>query len=225
MEIKWVPLGQSIPDKIRAAHYRWLNMPPGLIPELASKFMLGLHGRKTVKDLTDTGDHYICSYLRFKKHCLMHPEWGAEARRLSELNSTAKKIANHYSKGKQFEFCKSGRHRMEGDNLMKGSVHRSRFCRACWLEKMTRPMTAEEITAVKHAVMVEKRTINNITNGTPLGGGPRDRSRVIVSSSILAAQYKRDPAFAAEIRNHIAGNISRAQRVRYSRIAVATVRQ
>jgi hypothetical protein len=51
---------------------------------------------------------------------------------LSTINSTAKKIANHYSKGKQFEFCKSGRHRMEGDNLMKGSAGRSRFCRACW---------------------------------------------------------------------------------------------
>src|ERR1700716_4096043 len=95
MEVEWVPLGQSLADKIRAAHYKWLGMPPGLTPELASKFMLGLHSGKTVKDMTDAGSaHYVCSTDRFKKHCAMHPEWGVEARRLSHINSRAKKSAN-----------------------------------------------------------------------------------------------------------------------------------
>jgi hypothetical protein len=60
MEIERLPLGESLSDKLRAAHYKWVGMPPGLTPELASKFMLGLHGGRTVKDMTDNGEHYIC---------------------------------------------------------------------------------------------------------------------------------------------------------------------
>ena len=50
MEIERVPFGQSHAEKIRVAHYKWLNMPAGLTPELSSKFMLGFHGGKTVRD-------------------------------------------------------------------------------------------------------------------------------------------------------------------------------
>ena len=40
MEIELLPFGRSLSDKLRAAHYKWLGMPSGLTPELASR--LGL---------------------------------------------------------------------------------------------------------------------------------------------------------------------------------------
>jgi hypothetical protein len=87
MEIERLPFGQSLADKIRAAHYKWVNMPPGLTSELASKFMLALHGGKTIRKLTDSaGPDYICSVHRFKAHCGLHPDWAAEARRISTAN-------------------------------------------------------------------------------------------------------------------------------------------
>jgi hypothetical protein len=46
MEIERLPFGQFHADKMRAAHYRWVDMPPGLSPESASKFMLMLRGGK-----------------------------------------------------------------------------------------------------------------------------------------------------------------------------------
>jgi hypothetical protein len=76
MEIERIPFGQSPFDKLPAAHYRWVNIPTGLTPELAGKPMLGLHGGKTVKDMTSNGEHHICSFDRFNKHCELNPEWG-----------------------------------------------------------------------------------------------------------------------------------------------------
>jgi hypothetical protein len=40
MEIELLPFGQSLAEKIRAAHYKWLNMPPGIPPDLAIEFMV-----------------------------------------------------------------------------------------------------------------------------------------------------------------------------------------
>jgi hypothetical protein len=39
MEIEHLPFGQSLSDKQRAAHYKWVNTPPGIPPETATEFM------------------------------------------------------------------------------------------------------------------------------------------------------------------------------------------
>jgi hypothetical protein len=222
-----LPFGQSQADKGREAWARWFGMPSGLTPELASKFMLGLHGGKTSRDMTNSGEHYICSRDRFNKHCKLNKEWGETARKLSFQNSSRKKSINNWKFGKAFEFCMSGRHRMEGDNVIVGKAHKrsNRFCRACRDEKATRPMTAEEISAVKHAVSVEKRTIRNITTGVPVGGGPCNYSKVVVYAGRLAAQFKRDPEFASFVKLYITQNAGRSRLIRYSRVRVAVVRQ
>jgi hypothetical protein len=152
-------------------------MPSGLTPELASKFMLGLHGGKTNRDMTWVGDDYICSAGRFKKHCELNPEWGEEANRLSRENTSAKK--SNYRRSVRRLFCLSGRHRLEGDNVIQGKRATNRFCRACRDERANRPMTVEEIEAVKKAVSIEKRTINNITTGAPIGGGPKQEGNCV----------------------------------------------
>ncbi len=108
MEIEWLPLGQSRSDKLRAAHYQWVGMPPGLTPELASKFMLGFHGGKTISDMIGQGDSYICSLVRLKKHCKRNPEWGAEPRRLSKANSDTKKATTSHKANATQEYCLKG---------------------------------------------------------------------------------------------------------------------
>jgi hypothetical protein len=81
---------QSFGDKHRAAWAQWVGIPSGLTPELASKFMLNLHGGKTIRDMTSNGEHHICSLARFEKHCQLNPEWGAEVHKLSWANFAKK---------------------------------------------------------------------------------------------------------------------------------------
>jgi hypothetical protein len=86
MEIEHLPLGQSLAEKHRAAELKWRGMPPGLPPDMADTIMLGLSsGERTLADYyRDTsGEHYICSLDRLKKHCDVNPAWAEEARRLS----------------------------------------------------------------------------------------------------------------------------------------------
>jgi hypothetical protein len=218
------PRSYSSGEKHREAWAKWVGLPSGLLPELASKFMLELHGGRTIRDMTGYGEHHLCSAERFRKHCELNPDWGKEAHRLSTSNSNRKKSVNNWKVGKAFEFCMSGRHRMEGDNG-KANKRSNRFCRACRDEKATRPMTAEEILTVKHAVSVEKRTIRNITTGVPVGGGSPNYSRVIVYAGRLAAQFQRDPEFASFVKLHTTQNAGRSRLIRYSRVRVAVVRQ
>jgi hypothetical protein len=203
-------------------------MPPGIPSEMAAEFMLKLKAGSTVRKLTAGGEKLGPAMVtpdRFKKHCELHPEWAKEARRISDINSRIGK--GSFKRGKLSEFCQSGRHRMEGDNVMVGRTHKrpgNRFCRACWDEKMTRPMTAEEIEAVKRAVTVEGRTFSNITSGVPVGGGAKNYSKAIVKSSVLMGQYKRDPEFACFMKNAVALNADRARKIRYTRVHTASVR-
>jgi hypothetical protein len=228
MEIERLPPGHSLADKHRAAELKWRGKPPGIPPEMAIEFMAKLQAGSTVRKLTGGGKVLgpaFVSYERFKKHCELHPEWATKARGISDINSRIGKGSR--KRGKLFEFCTSGRHRMEGDNVMIGRTHKrpgNRFCRACWEEKMTRPMTTEEIASVKRAVTVDGRTINNITTGVPLGGGAKDYSKALIHSSVLRAQYKRDPEFARFVKTAVAGNSARARKIRYTRVHTASVR-
>jgi hypothetical protein len=132
MEIELLPFGQSLADKLRAAHYRWVGMPSGLTPELASKFVLGLHGGKTIRDMTDAKNvHYVCSSDRFRKHCELNPEWGDEARKTSWANFTAKKKACNVLGLATKEFCLKGLHPMMSDNLRIDPSRGRRACLAC----------------------------------------------------------------------------------------------
>src|SRR5206468_2706893 len=66
--------------------------PPGMSPELADEFMAGLKAGKTLRMLT-SGDKKcgpaMVTPRRFKKHCELNPEWGAEAERLAKKNQHA----------------------------------------------------------------------------------------------------------------------------------------
>jgi hypothetical protein len=110
-----------------------------------------------------------------------------------------------------------------GDNLVINPKRGTRFCRACWKAKHERPMTDEELNAVKQAAL-NGWTINKITMGTPVGGGAPDRSKKIVHSGILFAQCKRDPDFAQFLKECTKDNNKRGQKLRWTRVHSATVR-
>jgi hypothetical protein len=112
---------------------------------------------------------------------------------------------------------------MVGDNVVTSRVHDARYCKACWLARAQRPMTAEEVTAAKQA-LVEGWTTRKITDGIPIGGGPKNRSIAIVTHSIFFGQCKRDPEFAQFVKQTTAGNTRRGNQIRYSRIHTVAVR-
>jgi hypothetical protein len=81
--------------------------PPGIPPEMAIEFMATLKAGGTVRKLTGGGKRLgpaMVSYDRFKKHCELHPEWAAEAWRISKINCNAGKGA----RPRNLAHCRSG---------------------------------------------------------------------------------------------------------------------
>ncbi|MBR1328834.1 hypothetical protein [Bradyrhizobium ottawaense] len=75
-----------------AARRKWMNVPPGMTPELADEFMRRLKAGETLRKIT-SGDKRCGAALvtpqRFKKHCDLHPEWAIDALRLAKANEEA----------------------------------------------------------------------------------------------------------------------------------------
>jgi hypothetical protein len=69
----------------------WRNAPPGMSPTMADEFIARLKAGSTVRRLT-SGKSFgpgLVTASRFKKHCERHPEWAAEAWRISKANTKA----------------------------------------------------------------------------------------------------------------------------------------
>jgi hypothetical protein len=129
MEIERLAFGLSHADKCRASHYKWLNVPPGIPPEMAIEFMARLNAGSTIGKLTSGKPNYgpaFVNYPRFKKHCHLHPTWGAEARKISEANVIHLKGALR----KSLTHCRNG-HAFSGDNLYVSPDGKERRCMTC----------------------------------------------------------------------------------------------
>lgn len=130
-----------------AARLKWLGMRPGMTSELADEFMRRLTAGHTLRKIT-SGDKKCGPALvtpgRFKKHCEMHPQWGAEAMRLARANAKAA----DYGKGhkRNLTHCKFG-HPLSGENLYIAPGRRERKCMACTKLRYStpRPPTDEQI--------------------------------------------------------------------------------
>jgi hypothetical protein len=131
MEIERLPLGQSLADKHRAAELKWRGKPPGIPPEMAVEFMFKLQAGSTIRKLTGGGKlgPPFVSYERFKKHCLLHPDWAAEVRKLSEANvivlkGSPRRSRTHCSRGHEFAV-----HGLGYKNHVNGRQYR--YCKLC----------------------------------------------------------------------------------------------
>lgn len=161
MDIERFPFGQSLADKHRAAELKWRGKPPGIPPEMAIEFMEKLKAGSTIRKLTGGGKLLgpaMVSDNRFKKHCEMHPEWAAEARRISEVN----RRFGSGSRTRNLTHCPSG-HPYSGENLFY--TKEGRRCRICYnrSHNENRTMSEEQARRVVEALR-EGKTIANITS-------------------------------------------------------------
>jgi len=102
-------------DVFRASELKWRGAAPGIPPEMADEFMARLKTRSTVRKLTLGGEKFgpsIVTFGRLKKHCELHPEWAAEAWRISKINAGIEKGARL----RNLTHCRHG-HPFAGENL------------------------------------------------------------------------------------------------------------
>lgn len=145
----------SYGDKHREAWARWFGKPPGLSPELASKFMLGIHGGKTVKEMTDAkSSSYICSFNRFRTHCALNPDWfNDEAKRLNKESTERKKNARNWNRAKTH--CARGHDlAIHGKLTIQKAGWKWRRCTLCTAayHKGSGVIRAEAVDKVKEAL-------------------------------------------------------------------------
>ena len=166
MESKRLPFGQSHADKIRAAHYKWVNMPPGIPPDMAIDFMERLKAGSTIGKLTGGGKYGppMVSYDRFKKHCEQHPDWAVEARRISQSNvrilkGLTRRARTHCSRGHEYAV-----HGLGYKNHINGRSYR--YCKLCNKinGRQGGELPSEMIDRVK-ALVRAGNPINSFTSG------------------------------------------------------------
>lgn len=152
----------------RALELKWRNVPPGIPADLAVELMDKLKAGSTIRRLTSGVREFgpaLVSYPRFQKHCTLHPEWGAEAWRISRANGHAGKG----SKKRALTHCKYG-HPLSGDNLYIAPGRTERKCWACTKRryKEPRPPSEQQIQLVT-AALQGGESLNLICRGTVAG--------------------------------------------------------
>jgi hypothetical protein len=211
------PIAQpSHADICRAAQLRWKGAPPGMSPELANTFMAELSAGKTLRALTSGMKRYgrpaLATPGRYKKHCGLNPEWGAEANRLAAANAKAADKLKGRNRSDQTH-CK------RGHSLADAFIHISpegwvmRNCRTCHEARRDRiqPLPPVKLHQVK-AMLIAKKSIADIT-GKHLRGKKRP---LIVNSTQFYNARKADPEFDLFVKQQIVGSNCRAQRLRQS---------
>jgi hypothetical protein len=218
------PIAQlSHADKCRAAELKWRGAPPGMSPEMADEFRAKLKAGSTVRKLTAGGKKLGPAFVpwgRFKKHCELHPEWASEAWRISKINCSLGKG----SRLRNLTHCRNG-HSFEEAFVR---IYRGWTIRACKIcESLRRNqggiIKPEVLTTVKTALQ-NGATINQIIHGNPAGGGEKDRSLRIVDASALARYRREDPDFDRFVIEVTKGNLSRGQKIRWTRVRTSSAR-
>ncbi|MDF0495369.1 hypothetical protein [Bradyrhizobium yuanmingense] len=196
----------------RIAELKWRGVPPGMPAELAIEFMARLKTGSTIRKLTSGMKEFgpaLVSYERFKKHCELHPEWGAEAWTVSKENGRVGKgsylrILTH---------CKRGHPLADARMRITKQGWRIRRCLVCRDEARNacEPLPPEKLRQVK-AMLLARRSIADIT-GKWLRGKKRP---VICNSTYFYNARKADPEFDQFVREHTGESHARAQTLRWS---------
>jgi hypothetical protein len=220
MEIERLPLGQSLADKHRAAELKWRGKPPGIPPEMAIEFMARLMAGSTVRKLTGGGKTLgpaMVSFERFKKHCELHPEWGAEAWRISKINGNLGKGSRLRKMTERF--CLKGLHAMVGSNVRIDPSTGRRACLACRNIARDNPplITPAVLTKIKQA-LEGGASQNQVCNGYPVGGGKRDASLILTTTHKFYQQRRLDPTFDQFVRFHLEDSLIVGQTTRWRRV-------
>ncbi|MBJ7405942.1 MAG: hypothetical protein JHD07_22570 [Bradyrhizobium sp.] len=184
----------------RAAELRWRNVPAGIPAVLAEVFMNRLRGGSTIRKLTGGGQlgPALVSYKRFKRHCELHPRWGAEAWRLSDING-------RFGKGARLRGltrCHLG-HSLSDALVYWQNGYIKRDCRTCRrLRRDNATMTQEAVKRVTAAIQ-NGVTVSQIIHGVPAGGGRRDPALVLVHPPAFYRYRRENPKFEALVQDAI----------------------
>lgn len=204
------PLSRS--ELHRIAELKWRGAPPGMSTELAIEFMARLKAGSTVRKLTSGMKEFgpaLVSYERFKKHCELNPEWGAEAWSISKENGRSGK-GSHL---RILTHCKRGHPLSDAKMRITKQGWRIRQCRVCRdaARNACVPLPPAKLQEVK-AMLVARRPIADIT-GQWLRGKKRP---LICNSTYFYNARKADPAFDQFVREHTGESHARAQTLRWS---------
>jgi hypothetical protein len=227
MEIERLPLGQSLADKHRAAELKWRGMPPGLPLDMADTIMLGLRsGERTLADYyrDASGEHYMCSLDRLKKHCDLNPAWAEEARRLSAKTTNRRKSTNGWLTN--LTICKNGLHAMTPDNLKVATWGR-RLCKACFEANTRRAKTLSDGAKAKiMSAVAAGATISQLAHGRLPGG---KKTKYLAPYKNIKVTRIIDPEFDAFLSSRLPVNShrgrSRSIAIRQARAQTSVARQ
>ena len=195
------------------------DLPAGISDVVAEECMARLRAGSSVRKLTSglRLGHALVTRARFKKHCELHPEWGAEAWRISKANTKAGRGARF----RAMTHCKHG-HPLSGDNLymFTSRGRQERKCVICnkRLAKFERRVSEDQARRVVESLN-EGRTLRQITKSGP---------SYVLNNTALLLFRKRHPKFdrlvlrlsTANAKVHLAeAGARRAQTTRAATIA------
>ena len=196
-------------DKCRAGQLKWRDALPGIPPELADEFISKLRAGSTIRKLTPGGEKLgpaLATLDRFKKHCELNSEWGAEAWRISKANTRIGKIARF----RAMTHCKYG-HPLADASLYQKDGYVARHCRTCRTIRGRRPSIIKPESAEKvRALLKASAAISSFTKAGSSG---------YVMNHVTFTHFRRQDAeidlLAARV---IAGAQTRAQKRRWCRV-------
>jgi len=190
------------------------SMPSGLSDEKAARMMAALREGITLRKF---GVKRGCP--RFEAYCNAHPGYAREALPLVAANTRAANLRKGELKRQKASIvCLKGLHPMTGYNVR---IHKGRRqCRECErianknpsLEKFT-PDLVEKVKAK----FLAGATVSQVCRGSPIGGGKRDPSRVLVQTAAFYRYRQLHPDFDRFVIAAIADSNSVGQQIRWSR--------
>jgi hypothetical protein len=217
MEIERLPLGQSHADKCRAGRLRWLNMPPGMPPEMAVEFIAKLKAGSTIRKLTSGDPKHgpsIVTYERFKKHRELHPGWAVEASRISKINGRAGKGARLRNR----THCVHGHSLADAFVSVQGEGWVRRACRTCRTIRMNTAYPIRPEVAKKVELLLRRGvTINSLTSSKS--------KQYLVQHKTLTRFRLENPAINDLVLNNLKDANRRGQALRYLREKNAVKRE
>ena len=196
-------------DRCRAGTLKWQGKPPGIPPELAVELMAKLKAGSTVRKLTGGGvlGPAIVSYARFKTHCEMHPDWAAEARRISKVNGDAGKGARLAKR----THCANGHAFAEHGRECHTNGWNIRQCRACEKIRYDRGgILKQDVIEKVRAALENGLTIRDLT-----GTGPTR----LIKHNTFARCRRENPDFDRLVLETAPDNRKRAMQLSVKRRA------
>jgi hypothetical protein len=119
-------------DHLNAPFIRTRQAPRLMTPEQANACMSDLKTGRTIRRITGGGKFgpAIVSLRKFRKHCSLYREWGAQADRLAKVNEkAADRLKGEPKRKLTRDLCLKGLHPMKGENI---TIHKGRRqCLAC----------------------------------------------------------------------------------------------